>query len=66
MVVMTSDDIKRQLEILADKRNALYTLGLRNVENSNVVLDIMQSTNEHLKGSSDKESIVKKSKKPIV
>lgn len=64
-MAMTSDDIKRQLEILEDKRNALYALSLRNVENSNVVLNAMQSTNEHLKKSSGAETIVKKQKKNI-
>jgi hypothetical protein len=60
---MTSDDIKRQLEILEEKRNALYALSLRRVENSNVVLDAMQNTNEHLKNVSTPVSSVKKSKR---
>jgi len=62
---MTSDDIKRQLEILEEKRNALYALSLRKVENSNVVLNAMHSTNEHLKNVSTPESSVKKSKRSV-
>ena len=53
---MTSEDIQKQLDMLEEKRNALTSLNERKISESSALLKSLQSSNAHLKSTSEVET----------